>query len=503
MPVTDIVVVVRQACDPRRLVRRCSQLDAVSMTANLCLPDRSVETALMAVKHRLEFDDPEGKDECHVIEECPGNPNKILRPFSRRFLGMVPSSSPRTPTEFASTYTGRKRALYTRAAQELMIRGWRNKDAFIKAFVKVDKMQIGKHARIIQPRTPVFNVAVGCYIKHLEHTLYGILNSMFGGPPTVMKGCNATVRAKTIEEVWSLYENPGCIGMDAHRFDEHIRSKILKFEHNMWMAFYRTSVHRHQLRELFKAMESGNRGIIICPDGSIRYKLPAQRASGDMDTASGNVMIMCAALYSLRVRTGLKFSVVCDGDDSLLIAEQSTLDKLRDSIKPFFAELGIVMKVEKMVTQISDISFCQSHWALGANGPVMVRDFPGSLEKDSIIIKPMEHLLKRYLYTLGKCGLALTAGVPVVQNLYRAMVLQGDPRGLSDPSMETGMAQLAHGMPSPKFSIPTDGARLAFAKAFHVSPYDQVLIERHYDAITFKDDDVDRSALLMQHQPLG
>lgn len=63
----------------------------------------------------------------------------------------------------------------------------------LRNFVKIEKVteeKLAKAPRNISPRSPEFNVLLGCYIAHLEKALFRILERVCGFP-VVFKGMNA------------------------------------------------------------------------------------------------------------------------------------------------------------------------------------------------------------------------------------------------------------------------------------------------------------------------
>lgn len=83
---------------------------------------------------------------------------------------------------------------------------------------------------------------------------------------------------------------------------------------------------------------------------------------------------------------------------------------------------------------------------------------------------------------LGQCGLALTGGMPILQEYYKAMMRSAHGKALTDPSLETGMAMLAHGLKA--FEAPvTDSARISFDLAFGIAPPLQCMLERYYKSL--------------------
>jgi hypothetical protein len=80
-----------------------------------------------------------------------------------------------------------------------------------------------------------------------------------------------------------------------------------------------------------------------------------------MDTALGNVLIMCMLMMSYCKSIGLRFrdyALVNNGDDNVLICERRDAHKF-ESMTEWFAEMGFRMKVESIIDEIEKVEFCQ------------------------------------------------------------------------------------------------------------------------------------------------
>lgn len=108
-----------------------------------------------------------------------------------------------------------------------------------------------------------------------------------------------------------------------------------------------------------------NFGFARTVDGLIKYKVDGCRMSGDMNTALGNCMIMCALVWTfmtdLRRTSGEcpPFEFVNNGDDVVLFVEQRDSSLVLDQLPQWFLEMGFTMKVEDPVFRLEHIEFCQ------------------------------------------------------------------------------------------------------------------------------------------------
>ena len=104
---------------------------------------------------------------------------------------------PLTGREFLDQCPSHKRRLYQQAWEEYLRRGWSVSDATLKLFVKFEKICFTKKPdpapRLISPRSPVYNIALGRYTRAAEEGIYEACAHLWGyegGEQVVMKGLN-------------------------------------------------------------------------------------------------------------------------------------------------------------------------------------------------------------------------------------------------------------------------------------------------------------------------
>lgn len=398
------------------------------------------------------------------------------------------------------SYTGRKLAIYQRAAELVHRRGVSSRDAHLKSFVKVEKIQLKPKRlvpRLIQPRSPEYNVSVGRYIKHLEHAVYEHINTMFDsgvnrlvGGPTVMKGLNCFQQARAMRAAWEHFARPTAIMLDAVRFDQHVSIPMLRWEHAVYTTFFRGEDSKH-LRGLLD-MQLHNVGRVDTSEGSIKYNVDGCRMSGDMNTAMGNCLIMSSCVYSLLRQLGIRGHLFNNGDDCCVIVEFRDTEKFVAAVRPFFERLGFIIDVEGTTHIFEEISFCQTHPVFDGAYWRMVRDPRIVLSKDTTVLKKWSaREWKAYWVALGKCGLALTHGLPIFQEFYSAMLRFGDGeqfsegliRHVSGALTQSGMWQMSKGLEH-RYAPITSTARASFALAFKTLPQTQYYFEEYFAHIT-------------------
>jgi hypothetical protein len=395
--------------------------------------------------------------------------------------------APWSRAQFLAPLSGSKLARYTAAADSFEAQPIAPKDAYLQTFIKAEKLNVTAKSdpdpRVIQPRNPRFNYAVGRYIKPAEKMLYKAINRLFdNGVPTVMKGLNADQRGDAFARAWKLFANPVAVGLDVVRFDQHVSRALLEFEHSIYMRIYQED------RELAKYlnMQLRNKGFVRCSDGYIRYRVEGSRMSGDMNTSLGNVLLMCLMVYAYMGTKQFPYHLLNDGDDCVLIFDKANLHQI-DDLSDWFLQLGFRLTIERPVYELEQIDFCQSR-PIEVNPGVwrLVRDPRVTLSKDLAIVKPVqdEATWNRYRHAVGQCGLALAGDIPVLNHYYHslqkgAVLSKRQRRRMESRGPETGMEYLAVGM-HPKFSEPSTCARVSFAKAFDIWPDLQVEMEGKY-----------------------
>jgi len=418
-----------------------------------------------------------------------------LREFRRLLLRGFSSTTPVERHEFVDYYSGRRRTIYQKAADSLLTRGVEKRDAVIKAFVKAEFINSDDKPdpdpRVISPRDPRYNVEVGKYLRPVEHRIYGAIARIFG-EPTVLKGYNAQQIGNIFERKWNSYRSPVAIGLDASRFDQHVSVEALKWEHSVYNGIF----HSSELRKLLK-WQLHNEVVGYCRDGKLKYVTEGCRMSGDMNTALGNCLIMCALVHCYLQTRGIQGSLCNNGDDCTVIIERSNLAKFQGGLSEWFLEMGFNMKVEEPVYEIEGIEFCQTHPIFTPGGYMMVRNFPKAMSKDCLSLKQLHSpaVCKAWVDAVGQGGLSLTGGIPVYQEFYSsyirvaAGVNLGPRRGrhkhtVPDAGVGGGMLWLGKGM-SLKYHAVDPRTRHSFYLAFGTTPEEQMNLERFYQGVTF------------------
>lgn len=401
------------------------------------------------------------------------------------FRRKMSHATPVNRQEFVEGYRSRKRTIYQNAADSLEHTAISRKDSYMSSFVKCEKINVTKKPdpapRLIQPRAPRYNVEVGKYLKHIEHQVYRAIGDVMGGP-TVMKGYNAAEVGSLIADAWFSFQDPIAVGLDASRFDQHVSAQILAIEHQFYLSLYDDNKDSYNELKMLLKWQMDNIGFARGEDGGFKYSVKGKRMSGDMNTALGNCLLMCGMIYAWCKSVGLQsYRLFNNGDDCVVIMERDDLGRFASGLTDRFTEWGFTMVVEQPVDQIERIEFCQSNPIhMGSGQYKMCRNPKVCMSKDCHTVLDVSNpvALQKFLGSVGNCGLALAAGVPILQEFYKCMIRSsgGGVMGQTDILESTGLYYMSRGMELKEQDV-SDDARVSFWVAYGVDPTMQELLE--------------------------
>lgn len=397
------------------------------------------------------------------------------------------ANTPPTPVvgldDYPELYSGRKRAIYQRAVDSLKARWLTVKDAFVDTFLKAEKINFDSKGdpapRVIQPRSPRYNVGVGRYLKLFEKQLLHRGFRRVFGYDVVMKGLNAQEVGAALASNWyeSGFKEPAAVGLDASRFDQHVSVDALKWEHSVYNSVFRSP----ELRKLL-SWQLCNTGIARVDGKKVTYKVNGCRMSGDINTGLGNCLLMSSIVIAYCEANRIKHRLANNGDDCVLFVEKSDISRLA-GIDAWFLDFGFKLTREAPVFVLEEVEFCQSHPVLCANGWRMVRDPRTAMSKDcvSLIGWDTEDEIKSWAHAIGTCGSALTSGVPVWHAWYQRLVAMGNgaSEGVMERVYDCGMGFMAQGVSGCEIDAIS---RHSFWRAFGILPDMQEALEAEYSA---------------------
>jgi hypothetical protein len=271
------------------------------------------------------------------------------------------------------------------------------------------------------------------------------------------------------------------IGLDASRFDQHCSRDALLFEHSFYKMFFPRD---DDLAKLLN-WQIYNTGVGYCLDGKLKFKSIGGRKSGDQNTSLGNIILMCAMVYSFCKSIEVNCKLMNDGDDCSLFIEQEDLPKVIAGISAYFLNLGYTLTVEEPVFQLEQVVFCQAQPVWIDGNYTMIRDPRVCMSKDCSILTtlPNKKVYHRWLSAVGAGGLSMTGGIPIWQDFYSTMLIAGQgAKPLNDLTMQTGMKIMGRGM-TRSYKEVDPLTRVSFYYAFGICPDAQTAIESKLTSI--------------------
>lgn len=388
---------------------------------------------------------------------------------------------PCTPVSVASyvaSKKGSKRTVYMRAADNLIHRpsGIREMSS-LSFFVKREATQFAKVQvpRVISPRTAEFNILLGRYLWPVEHRIFAALQGACGSAsPVVAKGMTQQQKAATIVQKLGVYGC--CVGLDASRFDQSIGAKLLGVEHQLYTSLFPNDRHLQWLLSEQLVV----RGIGRCPDGIARFRGPAMRCSGDVNTSLGNCIISVALAWLYLKEHGINGDILCDGDDCLLFISPASLPLLQ-GLSAWYLGYGLRMKVEEPAYEPERVEFCQSRPVFDGSQWVLVRNPSKAFNTDGFVPFTLSSTAaSEHIRAVGLCGLSMAAGMPLFDCFYRRLVDAGKT-GRFDTALLGGLAyqhalQVRAGYYAVSRPVSPE-CRMSFWKAFGISPDEQCVME--------------------------
>jgi len=319
-------------------------------------------------------------------------------------------------SEYVEKYTGQMKTRYAHALKTYEERGWDLKDSRISSFVKMERVlnYVSDYQlpgarkvdpRLIHPRTPLYNLCLGVYLKPLEQQLKRFRRF---GLRTQVKGCSLEQRAEILERhLARAGEDCLIYKVDSSRWDGHVNKYTLQQEHRVYKTVYQGD------RNMVDLLNCQYRSVCRSVNG-IRYTLES-RCSGDVNTSLGNhILNMCMIeSYMLdKVGNNRHWSYVCDGDDALIFVRKGTPMNV-EGFSEHFRAFGQKVVCEGPVP-LRELEFCRSKLYRGPKGSTLVRDPRRVLGGMLTVFKHLNNLPSYYKQiALGETH--VSAGVPIVQ----------------------------------------------------------------------------------------
>jgi len=374
-----------------------------------------------------------------------------------------------------STIKNRYRRAYFELRNRVTNLGYKEK--CVKAFVKYEKIPVGKYESGKPPRMIQFRdfTYLYCLKKELLPFSLTVKNSPeLKWNTQCIKSIFTKVHdsygtAAVLKESWDMFIEPVAICLDHSKFDGHYCKELLEIEAEFW----RNLNNSHMLKWLLE-QQLVNHGRT---HHGIKYEVIGGRMSGEYTTSDGNSLMNYAMLVTWLKHYGLdqhQFRVHVNGDDSVIIVDKqfSWLSrKLR-----YFRHFNMETECDRVVDDFRLITYCQASPIRGRELKwYMVKEPIRTLSRLRYCDEKFSKVIGRYTRGVGLCELAVNSGIPIMQSVARWMISVGDkPLGCVDkfPALNSGN--------DVEESVILPITRSDYEVAFGVSIEGQLDIEKHF-----------------------
>ncbi|APG76335.1 hypothetical protein 3 [Hubei tombus-like virus 18] len=327
-------------------------------------------------------------------------------------------------------------------------------------FIKPDRYKVeeclNKAPRAIQFRSRMFNLKMATYLKPVEQHFCKYFKPY--GTRVCAKGLNLRERGRLIMEKIRKFHNPCYINIDHSKFDSTVNLDHLKNLHKLYRRVCGKTIQKY-LKYQYKNRCYSKNGI--------KYQTEATRCSGDFDTGLGNTIINAACL--MYVFRNIKVEFILDGDDAVVILEKADLNNVKfDDFEKFGFETTMEIVYDKY-----KIEFCQSRLVYNRGWMLSRNPFRAISHQSHTRSRIGPKGLVRYLSGVGKCELACSAGIPLLDKFANMLMLSSD-RPLLDVESLGKMSILGWAEESLDVRWNT---RISFWKAWGVPPDVQEWLE--------------------------
>lgn len=430
--------------------------DKLVWTHNGCICNQYIA---LAYRHQVatpvpNFDESQIKD---IFEDLFLKNRVVLRPAKR--------------WKVVNGYSGPYRRKYMEAHKEYHRVGLKSYMSHVTMFCKDDSYSCEpeKAPRAIQYRNTTFALEQGRFTKPIEKWFYHILDDV----DTLIVGkSDPFTIAQHLHAKSAKYKNPCFLMLDASKFDSCVDIKWLK----LTLGFYKRLYPKRYHRTLDWLWTKTYINVGKTRHG-LRYKTWGTRMSGDMDTGLGNSIIMYLMLKSYLKQIDVRGSIMVNGDDSLVVIEQSDVGKAKDI--SCFKRFGFNMKFD-ISYSIHQAEFCQSRLFYSDCGPMMALNPQRAIDRAGwTTMKYSKSNARAYINTIGRCNRAAHWGQPILYKLAIKMIEEASTNKevWLRPYWEEYKQMLGRWwrMGEPAISLES---RLSFAEAWNIEVPTQLDLEK-------------------------
>jgi hypothetical protein len=316
---------------------------------------------------------------------------------------------------------------------------------------------------------------------------------------TVMKGQDVEQTARILRSKYDRFVDPIVVSLDMTKLDACTGLQHLRYQYSVYKAVYPgDSTFAWMLKTMLKYV-----AVAYCPDGIVRLRTAARKASGDVDTSLGNVINVLRVFYKIVQRLKIRIELANNGDDNLVFLERSDFSLLKTYLQFAFIEAGFILKIEGVYAEFEDIIFCQHTPVLIGGVWRMVREVRTVISKDTMCLVhcPTEQLYRKWLAAVASAGMHLCDGVPVLESFYRCLRRNGSTctdRFFRHVMQRTHFVQRA----TIRHETVTDEARVSFHASSGLLPDEQLQLEWFFDRFVIDkwQDEIIEQNMLPQNQ---
>ncbi|APG76556.1 hypothetical protein 2 [Hubei tombus-like virus 11] len=387
----------------------------------------------------------------------------------RHLKHQVPIVETLTRQQVILKYTGAKRTRYEKAAISLMTKPLNKRDSYIDCFLKVEKMPHEtlkiKAPRVIQGRSPRYNLELMRYLRPIEHWFYQ--------KPEILKTNSLEQRALKIQQLLDKHDNPTVYQIDCSKCDAHTTHHVLRLEHNIYKKASRNDAKCSQMLD-WQLLNVG-----FTPNGWT-YKTTGRRASGDFNTGLGTSIICRSLLKGCIKYHRLRASFVCDGDDCMLITSGKLTRAQIEQVRYYYLQCGYEITLDEC-ENYEEAIHCQTA-LIKTPTPIMVRKPWDTISKCMVSQKYFtdSKTASAFLHQMATCELSIHRGVPIMQSFFRMILRSTKPNNRNYSDEFQHRLVLVKQLCDNRQDITTE-ARISFELSFKVDIATQYYWEEVFD----------------------
>jgi len=350
--------------------------------------------------------------------------------------------------------------------------------------------------RLICDQNPCKVLMMSRILLPIEDWVYA-QSILEGSPRCMAKGLNSEQTGSLLLEKWSMFSTPVALCGDCSSFDGHVTVDQLKAVHTFYKQMF---PQLYAIPELLACLNSQLFNRCKSRVG-FSFACKGRRMSGDRDTAFGNTLLTVMFVHTALWK--VKFELICDGDDFVVICEDSIRQQVKSKLMDFYTGLGHELGFDVITTQFEHVDFCQKKPIILSPGRCkLIRNPMKVFSTVTASTRNYESVgsRKALFRSIGIGDYYVNSNVPVFGELARMLYrvsTGGELSGVTSDAIKTLIGELQHNDPLrirliAEKNLPVDdyvsaSARYSFEQAYNISPVQQLAMEyffkstKHYD----------------------